>query len=70
MERAIQWPCNGGPEQRWYRTYGAHDIKLQNANSQLYRSVAADSYSNGAAIIQWQYSSGPHGEQDWRPISL
>jgi hypothetical protein len=57
---AIQWLCNGGPEQAW----GWSGPRLVNYKSGKCLSVAGGgSTATGAELIQWTCNGG--SEQDW-----
>ncbi len=61
----IQWPWNGGPNQRWI--FDALDdgmYRIVVAHSGQVLDVANISYEPGAPVIQWPWNGGPN--QRWR----
>ncbi|MFI6326508.1 RICIN domain-containing protein [Nonomuraea sp. NPDC050556] len=56
---AIQWPCNGGKEQQWYKS----NSRLINAATGMCLAIGGGEASKAKPAIQWPCNGGP--EQWW-----
>jgi hypothetical protein len=65
----IQWPANGGANQRWTLVPLGGDVyRIVAVHSGLVLDVANESTSPGALIIQWPWHGGTN--QQWRVVQL
>ena len=61
----IQWPWNGGPNQRWsFEPLGDGTYRIVAGHSGQVLDVAGISHDPGAHVIQWPWNGGPN--QRWR----
>ena len=67
--QVIQWPANGGNNQRWNLVHLGGDVyRIEAVHSGLALDVAGASTAPGAPVIQWPW----HGDtnQRWRVVPL
>jgi hypothetical protein len=67
--QAIQWPCNGHPDQQWLaEPVSGSEYELINSNDGMCLGILNGSTSQGAQAIQWPCNG--HADQMWSVSSV